>query len=85
MRSEKAKIGEEKNKTKCDIEVEGGKTPAVRKRGFFFFHSAVLQECHSQPGQNELEQWSTGLDLSTSRAGQSAPFDGAADIKQLPL
>lgn len=52
---------------------------------FFFFHSAVLQECHSQPGQNELEQWSTGLDLSTSRVGQSAPFDGAADIEQLPL
>lgn len=36
-------------------------------------------------GQNELEQWSTGLDLSPSRAGQSALFDGEADIKQLPL
>ncbi len=58
----------------------------MRKRLFcFVFYSVVLQECYSQWGQNELEQWSAGLDLSPSRAGQSALFDGEADIKQLPL
>ena len=50
-----------------------------------FFYSVVLQECLSSVRPNELEQWSRGLDLYSSHAGQSALFDGEADIKQLPL
>lgn len=50
-----------------------------------FFYTVVFQECHSSVRPNELEQWSAELDLYSSRAGQSALFDGAADIKQLPL
>lgn len=49
---------------------------------FLFFSLWFCTKGHSEWGQRELEH---RPDLSASRAGQSAPFDGAADIKQLPL